>query len=436
MLGLTLLALSLFLFFFKEHRFISYFLYIGFLLDGYGILIDPLLGGVKNGDLALIYTFLISIILVLKNRYHLPIINVTIWYLIFLTFLICSALFSYIHYDIPLYHIIQGGRSYLLILSLPILINVSKANAEKLIRIFSIMTIAVGIVDLLQIIFQIPLLPTYDLMVDSSTGFYRFFNYPKFTEFFLLVCIVCPRYYGKYTKYVMAMLVVCLLGWLVRSLLVITLMSVVLALYFSGKTTKIIKYVFILLCFSLPLLPLIVERFSNGGGTMEDIQTVLAGDIKMVDYTQTEGTFTYRISWVLERWLYLTDRPLGEQFFGLGLLSDSSELSKKMYDFIVNIIFYDSNMVQQLRSPDIAYGTMLAYLGFGGTIIYLIFYYNMMTVFYKRRADNPYFLIIAVLMITGLASSLFGDSLSNPSAFALHYILLGMLLRKINFRTE
>ena len=79
---------------------------------------------------------------------------------------------------------------------------------------------------------------------------------------------------------------------------------------------------------------------------------------------------------------------------------------------------------------------MLAYLGFGGTIIYLIFYYNMMTVFYKRRADNPYFLIIAVLMITGLASSLFGDSLSNPSAFALHYILLGMLLRKINFRTE
>ena len=148
---------SVFLFFFKDHRFISYFLYFGFLLDGYGILIDPLLGGVKNGDLALIYTFLISIILVLKNRYHLPIINVTIWYLIFLTFLICSALFSYIHYDIPLYHIIQGGRSYLLILSLPILINVSKANAEKLIRIFSIMTIAVGIVDLLQIIFQIPL---------------------------------------------------------------------------------------------------------------------------------------------------------------------------------------------------------------------------------------------------------------------------------------
>lgn len=436
MLGLTLLALSLFLYFSKERRFMSYFLYIGFLLDGYGVLIDPLLGGLKNGDLALIYTILISIIMVLKGRYCLPINNVTVWYLVFIAFLICSALFSYIHYAIPLYHIIQGGRSYLLILSLPILINISRANVEKLIHIFAIMTIVIGMIDLVQIIFQIPLLPTYDLMVDSSTGLYRFFNYPKFTEFFLLVCIVCPRYYGKYTKYVMAMLVVCLLGCLGRSLLLITLMSVFLVLYFSGKTTKIVKNVFTLLFFSLPLLPLVVERLSSGGGTMEDIQTVLTGDIKMVDYTQTEGTFTYRISWVLERWLYLIDRPLGEQFFGLGLISDSSELSKRMYNFIVNIIFYETNMVQQLRSPDIAYGTMLAYLGFGGTIIYLIFYYNMMKAFLHKKADNPYFLVIAVLMITGLASSLFGDSLSNPSAFALHYILLGMLLRKKNLRTE
>ena len=55
---------------------------------------------------------------------------------------------------------------------------------KKLIRIFAIMTIVIGIVDLIQIIFQIPILPTYDLMFDSSTGLYRFFNYPKFTEFF------------------------------------------------------------------------------------------------------------------------------------------------------------------------------------------------------------------------------------------------------------
>ena len=160
-------------------------------------------------------------------------------------------------------------------------------------------------------------------------------------------------------------------------------------------------------------------QLQDGDGVAEHFLHVLVGG----------GGFSYRISWVLERWLYLIDRPIGEQFFGLGLISDASELSKKMYDFIVNIIFYQSNMVQQLRSPDIAYGTMLAYLGFGGSVIYLIFYYKIMIAFLNNRKLNPLFLVLAVLMITGLISSLFGDSMSNPSSFALHYIGLGILLK-------
>ena len=260
MLGVALLVLSLLLYFSKKGRLMSYFLYVGFLLDGYGILIDPLLGGTKNGDLALVYTVLISILMVLKGRYHLPFNATTCWFGIFLAFLMCSAVFSYFHYDIPLFYIIQGGRLYLLILSLPILINISTVNAKKLIRIFAIMTIVIGIVDLIQIIFQIPILPTYDLMFDSSTGLYRFFNYPKFTEFFLLICIICPRYYGKYTKYVMVMLVVCLLGTLGRSLMLITLISVVLTLYFLGKTTKIVRYILIISFFTLPFLSTLIPQ--------------------------------------------------------------------------------------------------------------------------------------------------------------------------------
>lgn len=437
MLGVALLALSLFLYFSRKRRFMSYFLYIGFLLDGYGILIDPLLGGVKNGDLALLYTILILILMVLKGRCRLPINGITSWFLVFLAFLICSAIFSYSHYNIPLFYIIQGGRLYLLILSLPILINISKENVEKLIHLFAIMTIVIGFLDFVQIILQIPILPTYDLMFDPSTGLYRFFNYPKFAEFFLLLCIVCPKYYGTYTKYVMAMLIVCILGTLGRSLMLITLISVFLILFFSGKVTKIFKYILIISLFALPFLSIVIDRFSGDSNTMGDIQSVLNGNIQMVDYTsEKEGTFTYRISWVLERWIYLIERPFGEQFFGLGLISDSSELSQKMYDFVVNIIFYESNMVQQLRSPDIAYGTMLAYLGFGGTVIYLIFYWKMMIVFFRKKTKSPYFLVIAVLMITGLVSSLFGDSLSNPSAFALHYILLGLLFKNINIQDE
>lgn len=86
MLGVALLVLSLLLYFSKKGRLMSYFLYVGFLLDGYGILIDPLLGGTKNGDLALVYTVLISILMVLKGRYHLPFNATTCWFGIFSCF--------------------------------------------------------------------------------------------------------------------------------------------------------------------------------------------------------------------------------------------------------------------------------------------------------------------------------------------------------------
>ncbi len=421
---------SLYLYFSKKWRYLSNFLYMGFLSDGYGILIDPVLGGTKNGDLALIYTAIVSVLMVVNKTYRLPYASVLRWYFIFFVFLMCSAVFSYVYYEIPAYNIIQGGRSFLLILSLPILINMGQANVIKILKLLSVMTIVVGVVDIVQILFQIPILPTYSIMKDPSTGLYRFFNYPKYSVFFLLLCIVCPNYYGKNTKYVIAMLVICILGSLGRSAMIITLMSVFLVLYFSKKASKIVKYVLMLSFFALPLFPFIVERFSGGGGTIADIQTVMRGNVSMVDYTQIEGSFTYRISWTLERFLYLIDRPFGEQFFGLGLISDGSDLSKRMYNFVVNIIFYESNMVQQLRSPDIAYGTMLAYLGFGGTIIYLVLYLKMLKAFYRERMKNPYFLVISVLMITGLASSFFNDSLSNPSAFAIHFMLLGVLLKK------
>ncbi len=115
-----------------------------------------------------------------------------------------------------------------------------------------------------------------------------------------------------------------------RSLILITLISVVLTQYFLGKTTKIVKYIFIISFFTLPFLSIVIDRFSGDSNTMGDIQSVISGNIEMVGYTsEKEGTFTYRISWVLERWIYLVNRPFGEQFFGLGLISDSSELSKK-----------------------------------------------------------------------------------------------------------
>ena len=71
MLGILLLAVSVILYFSPRKRYLSYFLYISFMFDGYKVLIDPVLGGVKNGDIALVYTFVISLVMILQKKYVL-----------------------------------------------------------------------------------------------------------------------------------------------------------------------------------------------------------------------------------------------------------------------------------------------------------------------------------------------------------------------------
>lgn len=206
MFGILLLVLSLILFLLPRKRYLSYFLYISFMFDGYKVWIDPVLGGVKNGDIALIYTFVITALLILQKQYVLVKDKITKYFLCFVVFLAFSILFSIWYYGIPLILVIQGGRFLLLIFSYPILRNIKLYDAKKLLRLLGNFTIIIGIVDIVQIVTQIPILPTYELNIDPATGLIRFFNYPVFTLFFLIVCLVKPNYFGKRTKYVLGLL--------------------------------------------------------------------------------------------------------------------------------------------------------------------------------------------------------------------------------------
>lgn len=112
MLGILLLAVSVILYFSPRKRYLSYFLYISFMFDGYKVLIDPVLGGVKNGDIALVYTFVISLVMILQKKYVLVHDKITKWFVVFVLFLGCSMIFSMYHYDIPFMQVIQGGADF------------------------------------------------------------------------------------------------------------------------------------------------------------------------------------------------------------------------------------------------------------------------------------------------------------------------------------
>ena len=423
MLGIALLAVAIILFFIKKWQYLSYFLYIGFLTDGYKITINPILGGLKNMDLAIVYSLIITSVLIITHHYRLrpSKISTSFWWLCI--FIISSFIFPMIYYKISFFEVLQGGRFMLLVLCYPILVNMSMENVTKLLYLLAWFTVWMAFLDVLQIVFQHPMLPVYALHKDSALGVIRFFNYPPFIIFYLIVAILDPSFYGKKTKLIITLFVICILGTLARSLIFITGITILLALYFIGKQNSIIKYGLLICLVSLPFLPILSERF--GGDTSSDISNVLTGRVELQSYEQqNDGNFTYRISWVIERVLYLVNRPLEEQFFGLGLLSDSSPLSIQMYQFIVNIKFYGSGMIQQLRSPDIAYGTMLAYYGFGGIIIYLCFLWQLFKEFYRTRHKSPFYIAAAVWILFVFMISVFSDDLSSPSTFALCFIML------------
>lgn len=217
------------------------------------------------------------------------------------------------------------------------------------------------------------------------------------------------------------------MGTLGRSLMIVTLICVLLGLWLNGKKSAIVKYGLIIAFCALPFSTLISERFgASTSGTREDLNSALHGNIEMNSYEQINGSFTYRLSWVLERILYLKDRPLGEKFFGLGLVSDSSPISQRMYHFVVNIKFYDSGMVQQLRSPDIAYGTMIAYLGFGGMLVYIAFVLKLFKCIFGMRSYHCYYIACTVWIVFIFLISFFSDDLTNPSIFSLCYVLLSI----------
>ena len=141
MLGIVLLIIALVSFFIKKWQYISYFLYIGFLTDGYKIAINPVVGGIKNVDLALVYSCIIIFVLAATHRLKLKPskINRSFWW--FCIFIISSFIFSIVYYNIPFFETLQGGRFILLILCYPILSNMSMDNITKVLRLLAWFTV-------------------------------------------------------------------------------------------------------------------------------------------------------------------------------------------------------------------------------------------------------------------------------------------------------
>lgn len=428
MIGYLLLLIALLLYIKPKYRHWSFFLYLSFMMGyggGFGLWTDEVLGA-KNGDLAIIYTFVISIVMVFKRQYNIPKWSFVVQYKWFILFLFASVLFSLFYYHFTPFQILQGGRSFLLIFAFPILVNIKQRDFDKVLQLLIKVCVLTSMLYILQTISRHAIMPYGEFDTDPTTGLPRFYNSPANLDIFLALTFLKPELFkGRiiYYRILFFLALVCTLG---RTQIITTILLVFIALFFDGKIQKIGKYVIVIGVMMLPFIGVLSDRFT--GDEASDFSDIQAGNFKE-GYVQgrDQGTLLYRFAWVYERYDYIIHRPLGEQLFGLGLISDSQPWVDKHYNFKIGLPNPDGIGAVQLSTPDISYGNIMTRLGFLGGVIYITFIVSLLFFLLKRRKDNVFILVSAASIMLLFINSFSGSLMIETRSFTIYFLFLSFL---------
>lgn len=431
MIGIILLIISLGLYFEPSKRYLSYFLYLSFMMGsggGFGLWIDHIIG-LKNSDCAVIYTFLISLYLLAEGKWRIPRIRGRGILTAFITFLIFSIFFSYLYYGLSPVQILQGGRSFLLIFSLPILVQAEPEEVRKVVRMLFWICLVTSVLYILQaLVVKGPVMPyPGDVTTDRTTGLVRMYNIPANLTVFLALSFLCPEFLPKKVNLnmVRGILFIALICTLGRTGIAAGLLLVMLALLLNGSFKRIGAALIVIGILFIPFVGTMSKRF-EGGNTSDDLEQVLNGKFNENYENQGDATMLYRFAWCYERGNYLVHRPLGEQLFGMGLCSDSQDWVYKHYNFKLGLPNEENMLPVQLNTPDIAIGNMITKLGFGGTIIYLAFYISLVLFFWKYRKCNVLFLLMSAYSIILMIELFSGSALSEVKTLSLMFFIMSL----------
>lgn len=432
MIGIILLLIAIFLYFRPKYRYLSYFLYLSFMMGtgggGFGLWTDEITG-IKNGDCAVIYTFIASLSLVFRHKWKIPKIKGRGMLIVFILFLLSSCCFSYFYYELTPYQILQGARSYLLIFSLPVLLQATPSEVYKVMRLLFWMCLFTSVLYILQIlVVKGPIMPYPGTPgIDPTTGLVRMHNAPANLIIFLTLSFLCPALMPKNIKLnlIRAILLVALMCNLGRTAIATGIFMVLLALLMNGSFKKIGGTIIVIGILTLPFIGTISNRFEEGG-TSNDINQIFEGKFDENYTNEGDATMLYRFAWCYERANYLASRPLGEQIFGMGFCSDSQDWVYKHYSFNLGLPNKERMQPYQLQTPDISFGNMITGLGFVGTIIYLLFYLCLVRYFWRYRKCNILFLLMSAYTLILTVIAFAGSNLSEVRTLSLLFLIMSL----------
>lgn len=401
---------------------------------GFGLLTNDIIG-VKNMDLAIVYTFVISLYLVLIKSWKIPRWSFKPFYIASIIMVVVCVVFSYVHYHLTLFQILQGGRNFLLLFSLPILLRTTGREFSKIIRLLFIVCVITSILYILQIVLKQPMMPYGEFSLDETTGLPRFYNVPANLAFFFALTFLKPRIFGSKLwlyRVLFFTATICTLG---RTFIFTTIIIVLLALLLQGKLRRMGIAITIIGILIIPFYSVLQDRVEGGGGT-SDITSITQGNYRYYQNTNDGGTMVYRFAWVYERWYYMQSRPISEQLLGLGLVSESQPWVNVHYNFFLGLPNEETGLTTQLSTPDISYGNLLTKLGMLGGIVYVVFALSLTLFLFKMRKRNIYILLAASQMIIAFLLSFSGTTLSDASNFSIIFMILSTISTYKGFRSK
>ncbi len=440
MLGYILLGFAIYYYFYAGMKKWSILLFMFFCNDGFWILPDFVIGA-KNYDLAAIFCFFMApFSMIYEDAPERE--NKTIKYIVvfLMYFMIVSAFFSRYHYDFTWFQIFQGGRRLIIFVSYFFLVKMKKKDIEWLFNILFKITIITSVLYIIQVLTDLPVLPYRKIEVGEITELGRYYNSPPLLYLFLYITIFYPELMKIKRPYICVIILagalLCTLG---RTQIFSVLFMIVVGFFIRGRLTVFVKYALIFSILLIPVYNSLVTRFGGEDytskiSTTEEIRNILNGSVEesvMSGSAKNQGTMNYRLAWVYERMLYLSERPIGEKIFGLGMINDSqTETVQRMYNFKIGRYFSedDKTTKAQMGTPDTSYGNLLTRFGYVGGSVLLFLWIYIAYFAWKSRKKDEWMFVLFLLTSAYILLSFSGNLISDPKNLSIVYYIITLSL--------
>lgn len=300
---------------------------------------------------------------------------------------------------------------WLLYYSLSIL---DRVVLERLFRFFYKVTIVFSCLYILQYVMGVCFLyPTKDSI---SSGFPRYANYPLFLHFFFIYEIL-NFLHGKRRIWVISVFLIAVI--LVQARSGFISIAIAFLLYYLLIEKKIKQIMGILLFSCVVYLVLLLTPFAE---RIQMVSTDIASvEFNSENYSEGDGTFTFRIALLAERFEYISREP-EMLLFGVGPMNENSPKTEKRFSFRITTWVGDFTKQLKIDTMDLTWANVLLKYGLVGVGLFVWQLFRLLYLFKKFAKKNIVPLSVCLYIFFLFPLSFFSDLMMAPAIFMIVFI--------------